>query len=116
MTGAMSPARVSLKRLRRRPPPMAVVSYLGSGSKTPTKIKIPITDHGPWLPDPNNPRRALKDPKTGKFIPHPTRIIDLSPAAFKALTGVKSNADAKRLGIIKNATVEMLPDEPERTP
>jgi len=114
MTGAMSPARVSQKRLERRPPPMAVVSYLRPGSKTPTKIKIPITDHGPWLADRFG--RPIRDPKTGHWIPHPTRIIDLSPAAFKALAGVKSDSDAKRLGIIKNATVEMLPDEPERTP
>jgi len=93
---------------------MAIVSYMRPGSKTPTKIKIPIIDHGPWLVDRFG--RPIRDPKTGHWIPHPTRIIDLSPAAFKALTGVKSSVDAKRLGIIKNTTVEMLPDEPERTP
>jgi Lytic transglycolase len=106
MTGAMSPARVSQKRLERRPPPMAVVSYLRPGSKTPTKIKIPIIDHGPWLLDPNRRGHIKIDPETRKGIPHPTRIIDLSPAAFRALTGKKAQ------GILKNVTVEMVPDEP----
>jgi len=112
MSGAMSPARVSQQRLDRRPSPMAIVSYMRPGSKTPTKIKIPIIDHGLWLTD--RLGRPIRDPKTGHWIPHPTRIIDLSPAAFEALTGEKGSA--KRLGVLKNITVEMLPDEPERKP
>jgi hypothetical protein len=93
---------------------MAIVSYTRPGSKTLTKIKIPIIDHGPWLPDPNNRHRPAKDPKTHKFIPHPTRIIDLSPAAYESLTGEK--AGPKAAGVLKNVTVEMLPDEPVRQP
>ncbi len=108
----MSPERVSQEQLDHRPPPMAIVTYTRPGSKTPTKIKIPIIDHGPWLLDPKRPGHIKIDPKTSRGIPHPTRIIDLSPAAYEALSGEK--ADRRARGILKNVTVEMVPDEPEQ--
>jgi rare lipoprotein A (peptidoglycan hydrolase) len=53
------------------------------GTAVTKTVKVLINDRGPWATD--NHGKALHP-----LQPHPTRIIDLSPAAFKDLVGSKA--------------------------
>lgn len=51
------------------------VEYLDANGKAISSLKVRINDHGPW------------EREGSRWVPHSTRIIDLSPTAFDKLTG-----------------------------
>lgn len=76
-------------------PVMVIVTYKRPGSREIVRLPVLINDHGPFATDDTG--QALRP-----LRPHPTRIIDLTPAAFNALTGAKVAQ-----GVLDNVTVEV---------
>jgi len=77
MTGAMTAEKVPTL------PKDVKVEYTKTdknGKATTVSISVKVNDRGPFAVDSKG--KAIKPLK-----PHPTRVIDLSPAAFKALAG-----------------------------
>jgi rare lipoprotein A (RlpA)-like double-psi beta-barrel protein len=83
-------------------PTTVILTYHRPGSGKTIRIPVLINDRGPFATDkygtPIKPYR-----------PHPTRIIDLTPAAFNALTG-----GSVAQGILDDVTVQ-LPAEPPKS-
>jgi len=66
MTGAMHGVKFGT---------IVTVEYLDPNGKVINSLKIRTNDHGP------------SETESGRLVPHSSRIIDLSPAAFDKLTG-----------------------------
>jgi len=81
-------------------PITVIVTYKRPGSGKIIRLPVYINDHGPFATDQYG--QALRP-----LRPHPTRIIDLTPAAFMALTGA-----AVAHGILDDVTVEVPPGNP----
>jgi rare lipoprotein A (peptidoglycan hydrolase) len=69
---------------------MVTVTYTRPGARVPTSIHVRVNDHGPWL----------------RHRPHPTRVIDLTPAAYEALTGIKPGSEGDP-GVVGPVTVTL---------
>ncbi len=82
-------------------PTTVILTYQRSGSGKAIRMPVLINDRGPFATDkygaPIKPYR-----------PHPTRIIDLTPAAFNALTG-----GSIAQGILDNVTVQLPAASPK---
>jgi rare lipoprotein A (peptidoglycan hydrolase) len=76
-------------------PVTAIVTYKRPGSGKIIRLPVLINDHGPFATDKSG--LALRP-----LRPHPTRVIDLTPAAFTALTGAPVAQ-----GILDDVTVEV---------
>jgi len=76
-------------------PITVIVTYKRPGSGKIVRLPVLINDHSPFAT--NEFGQALRPLK-----PHPTRIIELTPAASNALTGA-----AVAHGILDNVTVEV---------
>ncbi len=81
-------------------PITVIVTYKRPDSGKVVRLPVLINDHGPLATD--NYDQALRPLKL-----HPTRIIDLTPTAFTALTGA-----AVAHGILDNVTVEVPAGKP----
>ena len=55
---------------------VVTVEYLDANRGAISSLNVRVNDRGPW-----------EKGASGQWIPHSTRVIDLSPAAFKRLTG-----------------------------
>jgi len=81
-------------------PVAVIVTYKRPGSGKIIRLPVLINDHGPFATDKYG--QALRP-----LRPHPTRVIDLTPAAFTALPGAPVAH-----GILDDVTVEIPAGNP----
>lgn len=82
-------------------PTTVILTYHRPGSGKAIRIPVLINDRGPFATD------KYGDP-IKPYRPHPMRIIDLTPAAFNALTG-----GSVAQGILDDVTVQIPTGSPK---